>query len=257
VLRELWSHRDLVRTITRRQFHIRYRQSALGFVWAFLVPLATLGAGSLVFDTIAGVDTGETSYAIFSLAGLVPWIFFATALSFGVGSIVADKSLVVKLAFPRAVLPLGMVGVSFIDLAISGGIFIALAYLLGEGLSITALWVPLILALEVLLVVGLVLLGSALNVFARDIRLGIPLLVQLWLLLTPVLYPLSEVPPSLRTWFMANPMTGIVETVRGALVLDRAPSFDLLVPSIVGALGALLLGVWYFRSTEPQFADVI
>jgi lipopolysaccharide transport system permease protein len=257
MLAQLWRYRGLVSSLTRRQFHLRYRQSALGLTWAFLVPLATLGAGILVFKQIAGIDTGRTSYELFTLAALVPWVFLASSLSFGIPSIVQDKALVIKLAFPRAVLPLGMVGVSFLDFVISGAIYVALAYLLGVGLHITALWVPLIFLVEMALVIGLVLGGSALNVFARDIRLGVPLLVQLWLLLTPVLYPMDAVPAELRRWFLANPMTGIVESFRRVLVHGLAPDTGDLLSSVLGSSIALLVGLWYFRATERRFADVI
>jgi ABC-type polysaccharide/polyol phosphate export permease len=256
-MRRLWPYRHLILALTVREYQVRYRQSFVGLLWAFILPLATLGAGTLVFKEIAGVATEEDSYALSTLAALVPWSFFATALVFGVGSVVAQKGLVIKLAFPRQTLPLGMVGVSFVDLAISAGIYVVLAYLIGDGLPLTSLWVPILLTVEVALVVGLVLLGSAANVFARDIRLGIPLLVQLWLLLTPVLYPLSAVPLDLRPLYLANPMTGLVESFRRVLLEGRNPDFGLMLITLVWAVVGLTIGSWYFAATEKRFADVI
>jgi lipopolysaccharide transport system permease protein len=254
MVRTLWRSRALVWSLTRRQFHLRYRQSALGFLWAVVVPVATLGVGGVVFKNIADVDTKGTGYGLFALAGIVPWTFFASSLSFGIGSIVQEKNMVIKLAFPRAALPLSMIGVSLLDFAIAAAIFVGLSHLLADGVPLTALWFPLLLAIEICLVTGIVLLGSSVNVFARDVRLGIPMLVQFWLLLTPVLYPL---PTDLRSWYALNPMTGIVSSFRRTLTLGQAPDMVTLVPSAAGALLLLVVGLWYFRATEPRFADAI
>jgi lipopolysaccharide transport system permease protein len=256
-MRRLWKYRHLAFSLARREFQIRYRQSFLGLLWAFILPLAALGAGSLVFKTIAGLHVKGESYELTTFAALVPWTFFASGLSFGVGSVVGQKSMVTKLNFPRFVLPLGMVGVSFLDLAISGSIFVGLAYLIGDGLRLTALWVPLLLLIEVAFVIGLAFFGSALNVFARDIRFAVPLLVQLWFLLTPVLYPLEAVPRELRSWYMANPMTGLVESFRRVLLVGQGPDLTLLLPAVLGSVVSLVIGSLYFWSTEKRFADVI
>lgn len=253
----LWRHWPLILTFTHRQFQLRYRQSALGLIWAFIVPLATLGTGTLIFKEIARVDTGSSSYPVFTMSALVPWVFFASSVTFGVGSIALDKSLVQKLAFPRAALPLSMVGVSLLDFAISCLMFVIVAIVSGASLTVTALWVPALFLIEVVLVVGIVLLGSALNVFCRDIRLGIPLLMQLWLLMTPVMYPLDSVPPELRRWFWVNPMTGLVESFRRVLVDGRQPDPHLLIASLLGGVIAVGVGSWYFSATQKRFADVI
>jgi ABC-type polysaccharide/polyol phosphate export permease len=144
-----------------------------------------------------------------------------------------------------------------IDLGITTVVFVAFILVTGAGLPLTALLAPLLLAIEIAFVVGVVLLGSALNVFARDIRLAIPLLVQLWFLLTPVVYPLSDVPAELRWVYLANPMTGLIESFRSVLVYGHAPDAATLAPSIVGAILALVVGTWYFAATEKRFADVI
>lgn len=256
-MRRLWSYRHLILSLMRREFQIRYRQSFLGIFWALILPLVTLGAGTLVFKRIAGLGVSGESYELTTMAALVPWTFFASALSFGVGSVVGQKSMVTKLPFPRLTLPLGMVGVSFLDLTISGTIFVGLSYLIGDGLRITALWAPVLLLIQVAFAIGLVLFWSALNVFARDIRFGIPLLVQLWLLLTPVLYPLEAVPAELRLWYVANPMTGVVESFRRVLLGGQAPDFGLLLPAIIGAVASLVIGSWYFAATQKRFADAI
>jgi lipopolysaccharide transport system permease protein len=251
----LWKHRFLVASLVRRTFQLRYRQSFAGIIWALVPPLAALGAGTLVFGKILGVQTGE-DYAVTTMAALVPWTFFVNSFNLGVPSIVVSQSMVSRLAFPRAALPLSAIGVSGIDLALSGVLFVIVALMAGKGLPITALWVPLLLAIEVMLVVGIVLLGSAFNVFARDVKLAVPLISHFWFLLTPVLYPLTQ-DAELRRWLLINPMTGLVESFRQILVNGQNPTMDLLFPTIIGAASVLLVGTWYFSSTEPRFADVI
>jgi ABC-type polysaccharide/polyol phosphate export permease len=210
-----------------------------------------------VFHKVLGVEAHGVSYPLFALAGLVPWSFFASSISTGVPSMVLSQTMVTRLAFPRAVIPISTVGTAMIDLGITTVVFVAFTLVTGAGLPLTALLAPLLLAIEIAFVVGVVLLGSALNVFARDIRLAIPLLVQLWFLLTPVVYPLSDVPAELRWVYLANPMTGLIESFRSVLVYGHAPDAATLAPSIVGAILALVVGTWYFAATEKRFADVI
>jgi lipopolysaccharide transport system permease protein len=257
LLKRLWVYRPLVYSLIRRQFHLRYRQSFVGFTWALVPPLATLAAGVLVFDKVVRVDTGEVPYAVFVMAALVPWTFFANSLQFGIPSVSEALVMVTRLPFPRAALPLSMIGVSLLDLLVALGIFLAFTFLVGEGLPLTAIWFPLLLLIEIVLVAGVVLLASAVNVFARDVRLAVPLLVQLWLFLTPVMYPLDSVPANLRSWYLLNPMTGLVESYRAILVHGAVPDPGLLVPAIVGAAAVFIVGAWYFGATEPRFADVI
>jgi lipopolysaccharide transport system permease protein len=252
-----WSHRHLVLALALREYQVRYRQSLMGLLWAFVVPIATLGAGTLVFKHVAGVRTDSGSYELMTLAGIVPWTFFASAVSFGIGSVVAQRTMVTKLAFPRYALPVSMIGVSLLDFVISGLIFSTILVITGEGFKLTALWVPLLLTIEIAFVLGIVLLGSAANVFARDIRLGVPLLIQLWLLLTPVMYPISAVPAAMQDFYILNPMTGLVDSFRRVLLDGRPPDFGLLLPAVVGATFALLVGSWYFAATQRRFADVI
>ena len=258
MIRRLWRYRHLVASLVRRQFQLRYRQSLAGIGWSVLPPLASLAAATLVFDTVAGIDTPrDTPYPLFAFAALAPWTFFANGLSFGVPSVVMAQQMVSRLPFPRAALPISSVGTSLVDLAISSLTFVGFAYVTGAGLPATAAWFPLLILIEVVLVTGLVLLGSALNVFARDIRLAIPLLAQLWLFLTPVMYPLDQVPSGLRPWYLLNPMTGLVESFRRALIYGQGPDLGLLMPAMAGAVIALAVGAWYFAATEKRFADVI
>lgn len=258
MFRRLWSHRGLVASLVRRQYQVRYRQSMVGIAWAVLPPIATLATATLVFDKIADVNTGNDSYSIVTMAALVPWTFFASSLTSGVPSIVSSGQTLTRLPFPRAALPVGVLGISMIDLSIATSIFVVMAYTIGDGLPLTALWFPVLLMLELVLVLGVVLMGSAVNVFARDVKLAVPLGVQLWMFLTPVLYPLSEAPESLRFFYLANPMTGLVESFRTILIPPGdIPDLSLLLPAIGGSIALLLLGSWYFSAVESRFADVV
>ena len=245
-------------SLVRRQYQVRYRQSMVGIAWAILPPIATLATATLVFGNIAGVDTGKNSYSLITMAALVPWTFFASSLTSGIPSIVSNSTTLTRIPFPRAALPLGTIGISMIDISISMVIFTVMAYAIGDGLPLTTLWLPALFALELILVVGVVLLGSAVNVFARDVKLAVPLGTQLWMFLTPVLYPLSTVEsPEIRTFMLANPMTGLVESFRDILIHGTAPDIGLLMPTMIGAAGLLLLGSWYFSAVETRFADVV
>jgi lipopolysaccharide transport system permease protein len=257
MLRRLWEYRDLSISMVRRQYQLRYRQSLAGIGWAILPPLITLGMATIVFHQVAKVSTGGAPYGLFAFAALVPWTFFANSVAFAVPSVTGSTQMVYRLAFPRAVLPLSIVGVSLIDLVIAGATYVLFALVTGHGLPITALWFPVLLLVEIVFTVGVALLLTALNVFARDVRLIVPLLVELWLFLTPVMYSLHSVPANLRTFYLLNPMTGLMENFRNILVFGTPPSLSLLVPSLIGAVIFLAVGVWYFGATEARFADVV
>jgi lipopolysaccharide transport system permease protein len=257
VIAEVWSHRDLVVSLVRRQYQLRYRQSFAGFTWAIIPPLATLAVAVLVFHRVAGVKAGGAPYPIFVLSGVAPWAFFASSLTFGIPSVAGALPMVSRFPFPRAALPLSMVGLSLLDLGVSMGLFVGFAYVMGDGLSPTAAWVPLLVLVEIVLAVGIVMLGSAMHVFARDLRLAVPLGVQLWLFVTPVMYPLSAVPEDLRTLYLANPLTGLIENFHRVLAFDQSMDVQLLIPSIISAIVMLSIGWWYFGAVERRFADVI
>jgi len=243
--------------LVRRQYQVRYRQSMVGVTWAILPPVATLATGLLVFKGIADVDTGKEDYSVVTMAALVPWTFFATSLANGIPSIVSSSTMLTRIPFPRAAIALGNIGISMVDFAISLVIFLIIVYTQGDGLPLTALWFPALFAIELMLVLGVVLVASAMNVFARDIKLGVPLGIQLWMILTPVLYPLNEVPEAMKSFVRANPMTGVVESFRDVLVHGTAPDPAILWPTIAGAVVLLFVGSWYFSAVEPRFADVV
>ena len=244
-------------SLVRRNYQLRYRQSMVGFAWAIIPSLVTVGAATLVFHKVARIDTGSTPYPLFAFAAIAPWTFFTNSLNLGTMSVIQAQSMITRLPFPREALPLAVCGTSLLDLAISILTFVGFAYVTGAGLPLTAAWLPVLLLIEIVLTVGVVLFVSALNVFVRDIRLAVPFLAQLWLFVTPVMYPLSSVPAGLRPWYRANPMTGLVESFRDVLIYGKVPDFGLLLPTIVGAIAAAIIGAWYFSATESRFADVV
>jgi lipopolysaccharide transport system permease protein len=256
MVKEIWTRRALINSLVRRTFVLRYRQSFGGVLWAIVPSLGILIAGSIVFDNGAAADGGPHPYILLTMAALVPWSLFASSITFGVPSIVQAQPMVTRLPFPKATLPIAAIGTSMIDLAISGVLFVVLSYVIGDGLPLTALWFPVLIAVEMLMIAGILLLGSAMNVFAWDIKMIVPMATQFWLLITPVMYSLESV-RDMRSLYLANPMTGIVESSRRVLVYGQPPAFDLLMPTIIGASVLLLIGMWYFSSVENRFADVI
>jgi len=255
MVKELWTRRSLMNSLIRRTFVLRYRQSFGGILWALVPSIGILTAGSIVFDNGASAD-GAQPYLLLTMAALVPWSLFASSITFGVPSIVQAQPMVTRLPFPKATLPIAAIGTSMIDLAISGMLFIVLSFVIGDGLPLSALWFPVLIGVEMLMIAGILLLGSAMNVFAWDIKMIVPMATQFWLLVTPVMYPLEGV-KDLRSLYLANPMTGIVESSRRVLVYGQPPAFDLLLPTIIGASLLFLFGWWYFSSVENRFADVI
>jgi lipopolysaccharide transport system permease protein len=257
VISSAWSYRHLVLSLVNRQFRLRYRQSTVGLGWAIVPPLASMGAATLVFGSVLGVDTGKTNYSLFTLAALIPWQLFASSMVGGVQSVVSGSSMVTKIPFPKVVLPLSTVGLALVDFSLAAVVFIPIAFLLGDGIPPSAVWFPLLILVETVLAAGIVLFASALNVFARDVRVIVPLLMQLWLLVTPVMYPLPDEEGALRFFFLANPMTGLTVSFRDVLIFNRAPNLELLLPSMIGAVVAFVIGFGYFKATERRFADVI
>ncbi len=257
MIADVWRHRTLALSFVRRQYQLRYRQSFVGIAWAVVPPIVSLVAGTFVFHGILDVDTGSVPYPLFAFAGLVPWSFFASSLSSGIPSVAMQQTMITRLAFPRSSIPISTVGTGLLDLAITSVLFVVFVYVTGANLPLTALLAPALLLVEIVFVLGIVFLGSALNVFARDIRLAVPLIVQLWLLLTPVMYPLTDVPENLQGLYLANPMTGIIASFRSVLIAGEIPPAEVFLPALIGSIVTFVIGTWYFAVTEDRFADVV
>ncbi len=260
-LREVWEYRELLYFLIWREVKIRYKQAALGIGWAVLQPVLTMVIFSIVFGRFAGLPSDGLPYPVFAFCALLPWQLFTFALTESSNSVVANQRLITKVYFPRVIMPIAAVGVGLLDFAIS---FIVLLCLIGfygayYGLTLGGyVWtVPLWALLAVMTALGVGFWLSALNVKYRDIRYTVPFLAQLWFFATPVVYPTSIVPPEWRPLYALNPMVGVVDGFRWAL-LGKTTAPDATVVISIGAVCAILLaGLFYFRRMERTFADVI
>jgi homopolymeric O-antigen transport system permease protein len=255
--RELWRYRDLAAQIALRDITVRYRQTALGGAWAVLQPIGFMVVFSLFFGNLAGVASDGLPYALFSLAGLVPWTFFANALLLGSDSLVSNSGLVSKIYFPRIFMPAGILVAGCVDLAISLVILMAIVLIYGLTPSLAILSLPLLIAIAAAAALGTSTALSAINVRFRDVRYVIPFAIQMWLFATPVVYPSSLLDEPWRTLSAINPMVGVVEGFRWATLGSGDAPWDLIGVSAVSACLILVAGLAYFDRVERRFADFI
>jgi len=256
-LRELWNYRELVYFLIWRDIKVRYKQTVLGALWAIIQPLFTMLIFSLFFGRLAKVPSDGIPYPIFSYAALVPWTLFATGLTQASNSLVQDSNMLKKIYFPRMAMPIGAVISGCVDFCFAFVLLLAMMGVYGFVPTWKALWLPLFLVLGLVTCLGASLWLSPMNVQFRDIRYVIPFLTQFWMFATPIAYPSSLLPQPWRSVYAINPMVGVVEGFRWAL-LDApiAPGPMIVVSSIV-ALGLLVSGTFYFRRQEKTFADVV
>ncbi len=257
-LRELWAFREVIWAFAERDTRLKYKQAVLGVAWAAMQPLAYLAIFFIVFGRIARVSGGGVSYPAFALAALVPWFFVQTAVSFGAQALLMDAHLVRKVYFPREAPILGAVLSTGLDFAIGLGLLLVLGPVLGTRLSWTVLFaVPLWLIL-VLLVSGTAMTLGALNVYYRDFRYALPLILQLWMFASPVAYPLSTVPGEWKAvYVLANPLTGILDSFQRVLAQGKPPDLGLLAISAGAACAMAWGGYWVFKRMEPEFAETV
>ncbi len=257
-LKELWQYRELLYFLTWRDIKVRYKQTVLGVLWALIQPFMTMVVFSLFFGRLAQVPSDGLPYPIFNYAALIPWTLFSQGLSTSANSLVNSANLLKKIYFPRLVIPISGILSGLVDFALSFTILFGLMLLYGIAPTANVIWLlPLtLLALITSLAVGLWL--SALNVQFRDVRYILPFITQLWMFITPIAYPSSLIEnPTLRLIYSLNPMTGVVEGFRWALLgTDTAPNSMILV-SATAALLLLISGLFYFRRMERTFADVV
>jgi lipopolysaccharide transport system permease protein len=262
-LRELWQYRELLYFLVWRDIKVRYKQTIFGAAWAILQPLAAAVVFTIFFGRLAGMPSDGLPYPLFAYAGLLVWTFFAQGLSQASASVVGSANLITKVYFPRLIIPLASVLSGLLDMAVATPILVVMmAYFrVWPGASIVV--APLVLVVALLAVTGVGLWLSALNVEYRDVRFVVPFLVQLWLFLTPVIYPASVVVPRLERlgvpgWVLGiNPMAGVVEGFRWAVLSRGAAPVSLMAASAVVAIGLCVSGALYFRSIEREFADVV
>ncbi len=254
--RELWAYRELLSVLTMRDIKVRYKQTVLGAGWAIIRPFLTMVIFSVVFGQLAKMPSDGYPYPVFVYAALLPWTFFAAAISTSGQSLIGSSGLVSKVYFPRLIIPLSSVGAGLIDLLISTGILLLLVLWYGVGWTWNLLAVPLLLAAVVFAALGVGTLLSALTVSYRDFTHLTPFLVQIWMYVTPVIFPVTLVPERWQWLLYLNPMTGLVEGFRAAFL---GKPFDLAGLGISCAIIIALLfaGVMYFEKVERRFADII
>lgn len=255
--RELWEYRELLFFFVWRDIKVRYKQTVLGAAWAIIQPFFTMVIFSLFFGRLAQVPSDGLPYPIFSYAALVPWTFFATALTQASNSLVLSSNMVKKIYFPRLTLPIATVLAGVVDFVLAFVVLMGMMLFYGLTPTIHVLWLPLFLLLALVTSLGVSLWLSAMNVQFRDVHYTIPFLTQAWLFVTPIAYPSSLLSEPWRTLYGLNPMAGVVEGFRWALLgTDTAPGPMTLVSAVV-ALILFVGGAFYFRHMEQNFADVL
>jgi lipopolysaccharide transport system permease protein len=255
-LREVWAYRELLWTFALRDLQVRYKQAALGVVWIGLRPLIMLSVMCLFFGLIVRLPSDGYPYPIFVFSAMVPWLFFSQALSGSGASVVGAAGMVGKVYFPRLVIPLASVLARTVDLFVSVGILLLLMLIYGITPSLNLLAFPALLIATLFTAIGSGVLIAALSVSFRDVRELTPLLVQLWMYATPIIYPSSLVPEAWRPLYFLNPMAGLIEGYRCAF-LGRDFDFQALAYSGAVAVVLMFIGIRYFLSVERRFADVI
>lgn len=260
-LARLRDHADLLITLSQHRIKVRYKQSRLGILWAVVQPLAMMLVFTAVFTFLRSTPGGDTPFPLFAYAALIPWTMFSSGVTNASGALTSHASLLTKTYFPREILPLTYVVAASLDLVLASLLLGLLMAWFGVAPTWTALWALPAIALLVVLLIGLGLLLSALQVRVRDVALAMPVVIQVWLFATPVIYPLdtvrSALPPWLYAIYVMNPMAGIVDTFRRGVVLHQGPDVQALVTATVITLLLAPAAYAYFTLTERTVADVV
>jgi lipopolysaccharide transport system permease protein len=257
-LNELWEYRELLYFLTWRDIKIRYKQTILGASWAIIQPFFTMIVFSLFFGHLAGIPSNGIPYPIFSYAALVPWTFFANGLQLSSNSLVGSANLIKKVYFPRLVIPLSTIVGGFVDFVLAFVVLLIMMLFYGIVPTINIIWLPFLLLLAFITSLGVGLWMSAMNVQFRDVRYIVPFLTQFWLFATPIAYPSTLIENDiLRSIYGINPMVGVIEGFRWALLdTDTSPNALIFVSTVIAIL-LLMSGLFYFRRMEKTFGDVV
>ncbi len=255
-LGELWTYRELLYLLAWRDIKVRYKQAVLGVLWALIQPFVKMVVFSMVFGRLAGIDSGGFPYAVFVYAGLLPWGLFADSLTRSGHSLVAGASLVRKAHIPRVIMPAASVMSAVFDYGISLCLLLGLVVYFGLPWRVEFLLIVPLTLITMLVALGVGFFVSALNAAYRDVQYVIPFLTQIWMFLTPVIYPVTAIPQRFRWLILANPMSGIISAYRAA-ILGGAIPWDQLGISVGIGLGLFIAGLAFFRSMDRHFADII
>lgn len=257
-LNELWAYRELLYFLTWRDIKVRYKQTVLGAAWAIIQPFMTMVVFSLFFGNLAQIPSDGLPYPIFAYAALVPWQFFANGLGGASNSLVGSANLIKKVYFPRLVIPISTVAGGLVDFALAFSVLLIMMLVYGILPTIYVVFLPFFVLLALTTSLGVGLWLSAMNVQFRDVRYVVPFITQFWMFATPIAYPSSLIKDDfLRAIYGINPMAGVVEGFRWALLDTGNPPGAIIIVSTVGAFLLLVSGLFYFRRMEKTFADVV
>lgn len=256
-LRDLWSYRELLYFLIWRDIKVRYKQTVLGAAWAIIQPFSTMLVFSLFFGKLAKMPSDDVPYPIFAYAALVPWTFFANGLSQSANSLVGNANLVTKVYFPRLSIPISAVLSGALDFGLSFLVLLGMMAYYDLIPTVQALWLPLFLLLALATSLGVGLWLSALNVEFRDVRYVLPFIIQFWMFATPIAYPSTLLSEPWRTLYGLNPMVGVIEGFRWALLGTNTLPGPMITASSIAAAAVLVGGAFYFRRMEKTFADVV
>jgi lipopolysaccharide transport system permease protein len=256
-LQELWEYRELLYFLVWRDVKVRYKQTVLGAAWAIIQPFFTMVVFSLFFGKLAKMPSDGIPYPLFSFAALVPWAFFANGLSQASNSLVGSAHLITKVYFPRLVVPISSVISGILDFALAFVVLLGMTLYYGIIPTFNIIWLPFLLLLAFVTALGVGMWFSALNVQFRDVRYILPFLTQFWMFATPIVYPSSLLPEPWRTVYGLNPMVGVVEGFRWALLGTQTAPGPIVIVSSLASIAILIGGAFYFRRMEKTFADLV
>src|SRR5215831_4382375 len=256
-LRDVWAYRELLYFLTWRDVKVRYKQTLLGAAWAILQPLLTMLIFTLIFGRLAGIKSDDVPYPVFAYAGLLIWTFFSNSMTNSGNSLVSNANLITKIYFPRLILPAAAVAAGLVDLMLAFIIQIFLMLYYRLPLTRGVVMIPALIILVTALAYGVGTWLSALNVKYRDIRYAIPFVVQIWMFASPVIYPLTLLPAKWRWLLMLNPLTGIIQNFRVALLGTSTFDWRSLGISTIITLCILIYAAYSFRRMERKFEDVV
>ena len=256
-LKEVINYHELLTQIALREIKVRYKQTGLGIIWAILQPLSLMIIFTLFFGKFAKIPSEGIPYPVFYYSALLPWQYFSNSLSFAIPSLVTNRQLVTKIYFPREIFPLSSILAALIDFGIASLIFIVIMFIYHIHFTPYLFLIIPVLFIQIIFTLGVCFFASAINVYYRDVRHALPLLIQLWMFASPIIYPLSMVPEHLRKFYLLNPMAGIIDSYRRIIVKGLPPdSFAIALAAIISII-IFFLGYRYFKNIEMSFADVI
>jgi len=256
-LKSLWKHRELISELVKREIKSRYKQSILGYAWVVLVPLINLTVLTIVFSFLFRLQTGDIPYPVYLFVALVPWTFTANAISAATSSLVANSSLITKIYLPREIFPIASVLAKMVDLTLSALILVLLLIVFGVEPHLTLLFIPLILLFQVVLILGVSLILSSINVFFRDVENVLGVFLMVWMYLTPIVYPPEIIPERFISIFNLNPMMPLVNAYRNTILYGVAPPWQSFLYAALISVGMFVVGYIFFKNKAKYFADVV